>query len=167
MNIFVATKKAKSAEGKAKPEEQQPSQICDTIGTWAIFDAIDSENRSLIANWIVKEKIGKREIGQLDQKVDMLEKNGPNLPPSLLAGPIKSKRKPGMVSHIYKLRMNGDRALRPFLCKGPIDMEREYTMLIGAIEINRVLNTDSEDAEKIRSNIIKNPKLRKKHERYF
>jgi hypothetical protein len=148
------------------PSEGAPSHICDTITSWRIFDAIDGAKKSLIAVWIDKEKIGKREIGQLNQKIDMLEINGPGLPPQLLAGPIKSKRKPKMVSHIYKLRLNGDRALRPMLCKGPIEMEREFTMLIGAIEVGGVLDKDAEEAEIIRSAIIADKDLRKPHERY-
>lgn len=71
-----------------------------------------------------------------------------------------------MVSHIYKLRMNGDRALRPLLCKGPIDMDREHTLLLGAIEVNSVLDTDAEDAEAIRSAILADEKRRMPHERY-
>jgi len=121
---------------------------------------------SRIAAWISKEKIGRREIGQLNQKIDMLEKNGPNLSPGLLAGPVNSKRRPKMVSHILKLRINGDRALRPMLCKGPIDMEREFTMLIGAIEINRNLDTDTEEADAVRSAILIDENLRMPHERY-
>jgi hypothetical protein len=145
--------------------ETKPSQICDTISSWKIFDAVE-DGKSRIALWIAKEKLGKREIGQLNQKIDMLERNGHNLPPNLLAGPIKSKRNKKLVSHIYKLRLNGDRALRPLLCKGPIEMDREYTMLLGAIEVNSVLDIDAEDAENVRATIVANPRLRKPHERY-
>jgi hypothetical protein len=147
------------------PGKQIQSQTCDTISSWWIFDAIDANKRSRIAVWLDREKIGKREIGQLNQKIDMLATSGPSLGPQLLAGPIKSKKKK-KVSHIYKLRMNGDRALRPFLCKGPIDMDREYTLLLGAIEVNGVLDTDAEDAEAIRSGIIADENMRIPHERY-
>jgi hypothetical protein len=116
--------------------------------------------------WIGKEKIGKREIGQLNQKIDMLERSGAELGPMLLAGPVKSRKKGKVVPHIYKLRLNGDRALRPLLCKGPIDMDREFTLLLGAIEINSVLDTDPEDAEAIRAGIVADEKLRKPHEIY-
>jgi hypothetical protein len=153
-------------KSKSRPPEEAPSHICDTITSWRIFDAIDGNRRSRIAIWIDREKIGKREIGQLNQKIDMLATSGPNLGPQLLAGPIKSKRNKEMVSHIYKLRMNGDRALRPLLCKGPIDMDREHTLLLGAIEVNSVLDTDAEDAEAIRSAILADEKRRMPHERY-
>ena len=133
---------------------------------WKLFDAVDSVNVSRIVTWIAKEKLGKREIGALNQKLDMLEEHGTDLPPKLLAGPIKSKKDPKMVSHVWKLKIYTDRMLRPMLCKGPIDAETEFTMLLGAIEKGGVLDTDAKDAELVRLAIIANPKLRKDHERY-
>jgi len=133
---------------------------------WAIFDAIDTSGLSNLVAWVAKEKIAKRDIGQLNQKIDMLEQHGPDLPPKLLAGPIKSKRNKKLVSHIYKLIIHGDRMLRPMLCKGPIDLPTEFTMLLGAIEVGGVLDTDSADAETVRLNIIADKNLRKEHERY-
>jgi hypothetical protein len=137
---------------KAVPIAQTQSQICDSISSWRIFDAIDGSGRSRISVWIDREKIGKR--------------SGSELGPQLLAGPVKSKKNKKAVPHIYKLRLNGDRALRPFLCKGPIDMDQEFTLLLGAIEINSVLDTDPEDAEAIRLGIIADENTRKPHERY-
>ncbi len=133
---------------------------------WNIFDAVDKNSASNLVVWIAKEKITKRDIGQLNQKIDMLEQHGPDLPPKLLAGPIKSKRNKRIVSHIYKLIIHGDRMLRPMLCKGPIDVPNEFTMLLGAIEVGGVLDTDSADAETIRLAIVADQTLRKNHERY-
>jgi len=56
--------------------------------------------------------------------------------------------------------------LRPMLCKGPIEMESEYTMLIGAIEVNFKLDVDAEDAEIRRAEIIENPNRRRINGRY-
>lgn len=134
--------------------------------SWKIFDAVGRNNVSNIVIWIAKERLTKRDIGQLNQKLDMLEQNGPDLPPGLLAGPIKSKRNKRLPSHIYKLRISTDRMLRPMLCKGPLDVAKEFTMLLGAIETGNVLDTDAEDAEEVRGAIIANPELRKTHERY-
>ena len=134
--------------------------------SWKIFDAVGRNNVSNIVIWIAKERLTKRDIGQLNQKLDMLEQNGPDLPPGLLAGPIKSKRNKRLPSHIYKLRIFTDRMLRPMLCKGPLDVAKEFTMLLGAIETGNVLDTDAEDAEEVRGAIIANPELRKTHERY-
>lgn len=134
--------------------------------SWKIFDAIGRNNVSNIVIWIAKERLTKRDIGQLNQKLDMLEQNGPDLSPGLLAGPIKSKRNKRLPSHIYKLRIFTDRMLRPMLCKGPIEVAKEFTMLLGAIETGNVLDTDAADAEEVRVAIIANPELRKIHERY-
>jgi N-acetylglucosamine kinase-like BadF-type ATPase len=136
---------------KAVPIAQTQSQICDSISSWRIFDAIDGSGRSRISVWIDREKIGKREIGQLNQKIDMLARSGSELGPQLLAGPVKSKKNKKAVPHIYKLRLNGD---------------QEFTLLLGAIEINSVLDTDPEDAEAIRLGIIADENTRKPHERY-
>lgn len=133
---------------------------------WVIFDAITESGLSNLVVWIAKEKITKRDLGQLNQKIDMLEQHGPDLPPKLLAGPIKSKRNKKLVSHVYKLIIHGDRMLRPMLCKGPIDPPAEFTMLLGAIEVGGVLDTDSADAEAVRQKIIADKNLRKEHERY-
>ena len=133
---------------------------------WKLFDAIDSNKVSNIVTWIVREKLGRREVGALNQKLDMLEQNGTELAPKLLAGPIKSKKNPKMVSHVYKLKIQAGRMLRPMLCKGPVNVELEFTMLLGAIEKGDVLDTDAKDAELIRLAIIADSKLRKDHERY-
>lgn len=63
----------------------------------------------------------------------MLENVGSDLPPQLLAGPIKN------YAHIYKMRINGRVALRPLLCKGPINNDQEFTLLKGATEMDRKL----------------------------
>jgi len=133
---------------------------------WVIYDSVGKNQVSKVVEWIAKEKITKRDIGQLNQKLDMLERNGPDLPPKLLAGPIKSKRNKKLVPHIRKLIIHGDRMLRPLLCRGPIDSSLEFTMLLGAIEVGGILDTDSQDAENVRLAIIADHKLRKQHERY-
>jgi len=59
-----------------------------------------------------------------------------------------------------------DRMLRPFLCKGPFDMAREFTLLLGAIEANGKLDHEPEEAESLRKMLLANPTRRRKHERY-
>jgi hypothetical protein len=114
----------------------------------------------------VEKAISERDRGQLVAKMDMLALYGHELPPGLLAGPIKSKRNRKLQSHTYKLVIHGDKMLRPFLCKGPIDMEGEYTMLLGAIEVNFQLDEDVEDAEYRRTEIIADERRRRLNGRY-
>src|SRR5579864_856010 len=95
---------------------------------WNLYDFTTERGASLLGEWIQQERLSKRDLGQLALKLDMLALVGPGLPPKLLAGPIHK--------HIYKLIIHGDRMLRPFLCRGPFDMDREFTLLLGAIEAN-------------------------------
>jgi len=134
--------------------------------SWRIFEYLERGDQSTIGVWLVEKDITERDRGQLVQKMDLLAMHGPNLPPGLLAGPIKSKRNRKMQSHIYKFIIHGDKMLRPMLCKGPIEMESEYTMLIGAIEVNFKLDVDAEDAEIRRAEIIENPNRRRINGRY-
>ena len=90
---------------------------------------MDAHGNAVITRW--RAGLQARQRARLDVKVQMLRQFGFELPPRLLAGPVRG--------HIYKLRINGDVALRPHLCKGPIDMSAEATLLVGAIERDRVL----------------------------
>ncbi len=77
-----------------------------------------------------------------------------DLPPKLLAGPIKKTR------HIYKLIIHADVMLRPMLCKGPFLMDAEFTLLAGAKEIQGVLTTDPSIAVKHREILLNDPRRR-------
>jgi hypothetical protein len=133
---------------------------------WKIYEYVGTNGRSTIADWLVDKAISERDRGQLLAKMDMLAMHGSELPPGLLAGPIKSKRNRRLQSHTYKLIVHGEKMLRPMLCKGPFDMEHEYTMLLGAIEVNFNLDEDVEDAELRRAEILTNPSRRRLNGRY-
>lgn len=110
--------------------------------------------------WATDQGLTKRDRGQLNQKADMLQLNGFALHPNLLAGPINKQK------HIYKLIVHGQRMLRPMLCKGPFDMDAEFTFLLGAIEINFKLDADPEGATKNREVLLNDRNRRTPHERY-
>lgn len=134
---------------------------------WRIYEyRVPGKDRSTIGDWLIERSISERDRGQLLLKMDMLALYGSDLPPGLLAGPIKSKRNKKLQSHTYKLIVHGDKMLRPMLCKGPLDMDSEYTMLLGAIEVNFELDEDVEDAEKRRAEIIVDPTRRILNGRY-
>jgi hypothetical protein len=126
------------------------------MGGWRIYEYLEG-NESTIGRWLREQAITPRDRGQLMQKMDMLALNGMDLHPGLLAGPIASKRKRKMQSHIYKLVIHGQRMLRPMLCRGPIDANGEFTILLGAIETGGVLDADVEDAESRRQEVISDP----------
>jgi hypothetical protein len=127
------------------------------MARWRIYEYLEGDE-SAIGVWLRKRNIPERDRGQLLQKMDMLAMLGMDLPPKLLAGPIKSKKKRGEQSHIYKLIVHGQRMLRPMLCRGPVDMDGEFTMLIGAIEKDGILDVDATEAEVRRQRIIADPK---------
>jgi hypothetical protein len=78
----------------------------------------------------------------------------------LLAGPIQKQR------HIYKLVIHSSVMLRPLLCRGPLQMALEYTLLMGAIERNWRLPAGAlQQAEANRLIILADPSRRVKHER--
>jgi hypothetical protein len=125
---------------------------------WDLYDFTNERGDSLLGEWIERERLSKRDLGQLTQKLDMLALVGPGLPPKLLAGPIHK--------HIYKLIIHGDRMLRPFLCKGPFNVDTEFTLLLGAIEADGTLDHDPKEAERNRIILLGNPVRRCNHERY-
>jgi hypothetical protein len=110
--------------------------------------------------WAANRGLTKRDRAQLNLKIDMLELNGFALHPHLLAGPIKKQK------HIYKLVIHAQRMLRPMLCKGPFDMNTEFTFLLGAIEINFKLDEDPAQATVNRDIVLADQKRRTLRERY-
>jgi hypothetical protein len=133
---------------------------------WAIWE-FEEGGVSVIRTWLIAKSISPRDRGRLVQKMDMLALHGPDLPAGVLSpGPIPSKRNPSMQSHIYKLKVRGEKALRPLLCKGPFDMAREFTFLLGAIEVDGELDEDAEDAEIRRTILLGDPSRRIRNGRY-
>jgi hypothetical protein len=123
---------------------------------WILFDYVNEHDVNEFAQWT--RGLEKRQRVKLNQKLDMLQKHGPDLPPQLLAGPI--------FQHIYKLKVKGNVQLRPMLCKGPINNDAEFTLLLGAVEIGDELNPSPEEAARIRDIIIAAPRHRRRlHER--
>lgn len=137
--------------------------ICSRV--YLLFDYV-GRSGSAILEWLDCERVTKRDRGQLDQKLDMLRSHGMELCPRLLAGPIGSRTKPLNSKHIYKLKIHGTIMLRPFLCRGPINNDYEFTLLMGAIERGGKLDHDPAEAEVIRREIISTPNRRMYHERY-
>jgi len=128
---------------------------------WRRFDYIDSHGRNVMQLWADSLPMSKRDRGRLDSKIDMLGKEGDNLPPGLLQDT--------RCSHIKEIRVNGQVALRALLCRGPFDMQREFTFLLGAVERDRryVPRDAPERAEGNRCDLLKRGRQgRKKHERF-
>lgn len=124
---------------------------------WILYDYVGprGDNDFKLWSW----RLQKADLARLNRKLKMLEDNGADLPTGLLAGPIKGH------AHIYKLRINGRVALRPLLCKGPIDNDTEFTLLMGAFEKDRkwVPPNAPRTAEDRRNEVISNANRRCPH----
>jgi hypothetical protein len=95
-----------------------------------LWDFFHPPERREIAKWANKSRLTPRERGQLNQKLDMLERLGFEVAHELdfLDGPVLHQK------HIYKLVVHAGRMLRPMLCRGPVDNTSEMTLLCGAFE---------------------------------
>jgi hypothetical protein len=96
------------------------------MGGWKLYDYVDAGGTNDFAGWC--REIQRPDLARLNRKLKMLADNGPDLGPKLLAGPLKG------YAHIHKIIVNGRVALRPLLCKGPINNDPEFTLLKGAFE---------------------------------
>jgi hypothetical protein len=124
-----------------------------------IFDFLSARGESVVHEWA--KKLGKRDRVVLDQKLDLLQKGGPNNCPGLV-GPVNG-------GHVYKLKAKGNVMLRPMLCKGPPqNKEHEYTLLLGAIEKDSVLIPEDaiQRADENRRILVADPGRRRQHEEF-
>lgn len=127
---------------------------------FSLYDFVDARGKSVILNWVQDARLSGRDIGALNSKLDTLALNGPLLAPRILAGPIKKQR------HIYKMVIHADRMLRPMLCKGPFEMNSEFTLLLGALEVGGRLTADPKDATAHREILLRDRNRRVPHARY-
>ncbi len=126
---------------------------------WSLYEFLDTRGRGIIGVWLEETQIQKKARILLQQKLDMLEIAGPNLPAGLLAGPFDR--------HLYKLRINAQGVqLRPILCRGPIDPDAEFTLLLGARERGDRWNPRDapQRATTNRQIILDHPDRRRPHE---
>ena len=124
---------------------------------YALFDYLTNKGINDFKIWT--EKLQKTQRAKLNAKLDMLKQKGPELFPHILTGTN--------TAGIQKLRVSGNVQLRPMLCKGPIDIEKEFTLLKGAIEKQGKLQPKKADqiASDRKKDVIKDKTRRTKHER--
>lgn len=122
-----------------------------------LFEYVDRRGRGAYSEWRARLQVAQR--AALDLKVDVLLRD-PTLPPNLLRGPVRQNGK--TYRHTYKLTVNGNVALRPLACKGPIDPLTEWTLLVPAVEIGGKLDDVLLAlAEQRRLEIISDPSRRR------
>jgi len=127
-----------------------------------IFEWLDARGNGVISD----ARLQVQQRAKLDQKLGMLRRaevdqfGRVNLPEGLLAGPGVYGQK-----WIYKLKLQGNVALRPMLALGPVDREREWTVLFVAEERDRTLHPPGRiaaaEAEARRQQVITDPRRRR------
>lgn len=125
---------------------------------FTLYDYVNAQGKNEFKEWT--ENLQKTQRAKLNEKLDKLIKHGDELFPNMLTG----TETPG----ILKLRIKGNVQLRPLLCKGPVDIDSEYTLLMGAKEIGgkwSPKNAPSTANDK-KCEVVADPgNRRKKHER--
>ena len=121
---------------------------------YILYDFVNDRGEDEFEAWRVG--LEKKVRAKLDQKLHSLEMHGDELHPHTLTGTP--------VAGIKKLRIHGNIQLRPLLCNGPINQDKEYTFLLGAKEIGSkfVPKNAPELAEENKNKIISAPDARRK-----
>ena len=100
-----------------------------------LFDYCDADGLNDFKEW--SKNLQSPQRGKLNAKLDMLALQGSSLFPEVLTGTD--------TAGILKLRVKGNVQLRPMLCEGPIDVTKEFTLLLGAIEVDGKLKPKKAD----------------------
>ncbi len=132
-------------------------QPVSTGKKFALFDYTDKSGNNDIKKWT--QGLEPTQRGKLNARLDMLSLHGSELFPEILAGTN--------TAGILKLKVKGKVQLRPMLCQGPINHEKEFTLLIGATERDFCLVPDKADkkANDRKEIIVGNHNRRRTHER--
>lgn len=123
-----------------------------------IYDYVNQQGQNKFKEWTSAQQ--KVPLGKLNEKIDLLSLYGETLFPHMLTDTG--------VAGILKLRVQGSVKLRPLLCRGPVNNQSEYTLLMGAKEIGSKWEPKGapSTAAILKAEVIKNPTTRRvTHER--
>ena len=124
---------------------------------WEFFEYVGRAGRREFSLWRLSQPT--REQALLDEKMRAVQTFG--LQTGCLKGPLLRHR------HLYKIRVQGpERALRPLLCRGPMNMNTEFTLLHPMQEIGGqdTPSTAKGEADRRREELIEDPSRRVKYE---
>src|SRR6267378_1613963 len=124
---------------------------------YELYEFLTNRGRPIIHEWVKQERLTTRDRAALNLRFKRIRQVDFDLARgTLFNGPI--------YKHVYKCVIHGDVMLRPMLCRGPFDLEVDYTLLLGAIERNWKLPKGAvEQAEQNRTTIIDFPRRRRRH----
>jgi hypothetical protein len=101
---------------------------------WTLFDYVDLRKSNAIKEWT--RGLEKRSLAKLNRKLEILEQTGPDLAPGLLKGT--------RLRHVDKVKVEGRVSHALLVCRGPIHLQEEMTLLLGVPEKDRKLPLGSE-----------------------
>ena len=108
---------------------------------WGVYFYLGGARReNIIRAWLKRERVPLAQIAAFQEKIDALERGGPEMVPGFIS-------ETPIARDIYKMKIKGNKGmkqLRPMCCRGPFG-PNEYTILVGAVERDGKL--DPEDAE--------------------
>ena len=126
--------------------------MIDSASLWTLFDYVDRRGRNAIKEWSLE--LEKKPLAKLHRKLEILESTGPDLAPGLLKGTRQR--------HIDKIKIEGRVSHALLVCRGPVSIHEEMTLLLGAQESDRRLPPGTEDsAEGRRTEVSENPRERR------
>jgi hypothetical protein len=128
------------------------------IFRYELYEFLTTRDRPIIHEWVKQARLTTRDRAALNLRFKRIRQVDFDLARgTLFNGPIHK--------HVYKCVIHGEVMLRPMLCRGPFDLEVDYTLLLGAIERNWKLPKGAvEQAEQNRDTIIGMPTRRTRHE---
>ena len=119
--------------------------VISSISVWAIHQYRDARGRLPVKEWY--DSLGTEEKARFDAKINVLKQNGPDQFRDGWCAPLGDG--------LLKLKIKGRRQLRPMLCKGPINISNELTLLREAIEKGGKLDpSDAKEQAQERMNAI-------------
>jgi hypothetical protein len=131
-----------------------------------LFEYVDRRGRGVYTDWYAKRQ--PKHKAALDAKRDAIltagepgTSVGGELPPNMFRGPVKYEDR--FYPHTWKWTVNCGIKMRPLACKGPIDDDAEWTILVPVIEVgDKYPRGCFQDAEDRRREIIADPSRRRR-----
>jgi len=124
---------------------------------WQLFDFYDLRGRNVTSDWLLSlDRVMRARMKSKLQSIRTFGGTG-------LPGMVTDTREP----HIKEIVVNGQLALRLFLCRGPIDVRAQITLLGGGRErdsryVTKKPHITPEDAETYRQQLFADPRSRRK-----
>ena len=123
---------------------------------YTLYDFEDNRGINRMTEWAKGQP--SAQLGKLNNRLDRLEQADGELVEQLIAGAGEPS--------IYKIKIQGNPKLRPMLCRGPINMHVEFTLLVGAREIQGELVPPASEAVSKRNLVMSTQKFRCPHVRF-